>query len=150
MILSPKLNNTLDLNIVKEVKGFLGMSNYYREFVPKYAEMAEPLQELERTSILYVREKAFESIKQSIASGYSLNFPNCSKPFLRELDGSETAACRVLMQKEGNGKKGLVQICKSGVFYSNGIPTSSSTQVGENIATQYYFKSIILADSIIK
>ena len=73
MILSPKLNNTLDQNIVKEVKGFLGMSKYYREFVPKYAEMAEPLQELECTSTLYVREKAFESIKQSIASGYSLS-----------------------------------------------------------------------------
>ena len=98
-------------NNVKELKRFLGMSNYYREFVPKYAGIAEPLQELERKSQPYVwteeREQAFESIKQCIASGCLLNFPDWNKPFIIELDGSKIAAGGVLMQMEGDVKKVL-------------------------------------------
>ena len=32
----------------KEVKQFIGLSNYYRRFIPHYAEIAEPLHRLLR------------------------------------------------------------------------------------------------------
>ena len=34
-------------NITK-VQGFLGMANFYRKFIPNFAEIAEPLNELTR------------------------------------------------------------------------------------------------------
>ena len=98
-------------NNIKELRRFLGMANYYREFVPKYAELVEPLQELERKNTPFVwtdtRERAFKTTKEMIASGCLLNFPDWNRPFTIELDGSKTAACGVLMQEEGNKKKVL-------------------------------------------
>ncbi len=101
----PRPNNT------KELKRFLGMSNYYREFVPKYAEISEPLQELERKETPYVwtevRENAFSAIKKQIASNCLLNFPDWNEPFTIELDASKVAACGVLMQEIKGEKKVL-------------------------------------------
>ena len=34
------------LRTVREVRQFLGLANYYREFMPDYARLAFPLQEL--------------------------------------------------------------------------------------------------------
>ena len=69
----PRPNNT------KELKRFLGMSNYYREFVPKYAEISEPLQELERKETPFVwtevRENAFSAIKNKSRAIAYLIFP---------------------------------------------------------------------------
>lgn len=98
-------------NNVKELRRFLGMANYYREFVPKYAEISEPLQELERKETAYVwteaREKALLSLKDMIANNCLLNFPDWNKPFIIELDGSKVAACGVLMQEEKGKRKVL-------------------------------------------
>ena len=106
-----KIKNYPRPNNVKELRRFLGMTNYYREFVQKYAELCEPLQELERKSIQYVwteaREQAFKTIKDTIASNCLLNFPDWNKPFIIELDGSKVAACGVLMQEEDGKKKVL-------------------------------------------
>ena len=99
----PRPNNT------KELRRFLGMANYYREFVPKYAEICEPLQELERKGSQYVwtemREEAFEMLKNKIADNCLLNYPDWNKPFVIELDASAVAAAGVLMQEiEGQTK----------------------------------------------
>ena len=40
-------------NNVKELKRFLGMANYYREFIPSFAEVAEPLQDLDRKGSIF-------------------------------------------------------------------------------------------------
>ena len=38
---------------VKEVKRFLGMANYYREFVPKFSEIAEPIHQVLRDGVSF-------------------------------------------------------------------------------------------------
>ena len=92
----------------KEVKRFLGMANYYREFVPKFSEMAEPIHQVLRGGTSFVwtpeRESAFTAIKREIARSCNLNFPDWNKPFVVELDCSKVAACGVLMQKGDNGE----------------------------------------------
>ena len=42
-----KINEFPRPNNIKELKRFLGMSNYYREFIPRFSEVAGPLQELD-------------------------------------------------------------------------------------------------------
>ena len=91
---------------VKEMKRFIGMANYYREFIHKFAEKIEQLQELLRKWSQFVwtetREKIFNQIKVEISSECVLNFPDWNKPFIIELDASKVAACGVLMQdREG-------------------------------------------------
>ena len=72
------------------------------------AELVEPLQELERKNTQFIwtdiREEAFETIKEMIATGCLLNFPDWNKPFTIELDGSKVAACGILMQEDENTK----------------------------------------------
>ena len=85
------------------------MSNYYRKFVQRYAEICEPLQELQRKEVPYVwtevREQAFETLKEKIATNCLLNYPDWNKPFIIELDASKVAAAGVLMQEiEGKTK----------------------------------------------
>src|SRR5437660_8848112 len=38
---------------VKGVQSFLGMANFYRPFIPKFAEMARPLTELTRKNTVF-------------------------------------------------------------------------------------------------
>ena len=38
--------------VMKELRGFLGLCNFYSQYVPKYAEMAKPLMELLQTKHL--------------------------------------------------------------------------------------------------
>ncbi len=96
----------------KEVKRFLGMANYYREFVPKFSEIAEPIHQVlrEGTSFSWTpaRQAAFAKIKEEIASSCNLNFPNWNKPFMVEFDCSKVAACGVLMQKGQQREENLV------------------------------------------
>jgi hypothetical protein len=95
----------------KEVKRFLGMANYYREFVPKFSEIAEPIHQVLRDGTSFswtpARQAAFAKIKEEIASSCNLNFPDWNKPFMVELDCSKVAACGVLMQK-GQREENLV------------------------------------------
>ena len=98
---------------VKEVKRFLGMANYYREFVPKFSEIAEPIHSEPihynlRGGVSFVwtpeRETAFAAIKRQIAHSCNLSFPDWNQPFMIELDCSKVAACGVLMQKGEDGE----------------------------------------------
>jgi len=44
------------LNNLFEVQEFLGFCNYYRRFIPKYSEKAEPLTRLRKMNHLYGKQ----------------------------------------------------------------------------------------------
>ena len=55
----------------REVRGFLGLTGYYRRFIPDYATIALPLTDLTRTSPNVVQwneecTKAFETLKRCL------------------------------------------------------------------------------------
>jgi hypothetical protein len=88
------------------------MANYYRDFVPKFSELAEPIHELIRNGTSFTwngtRQKAFVAIKQAIANSCTLDFSDWNRPFTIELDCSKVAACGVLMQEGGHGKMNVL------------------------------------------
>ena len=104
-----KIDEYLRPNNIKELKRFLGMANYYREFTPRFAEVAAPLQELDRKGTIYAwtdaREEAFTQLKKSITTECLLNVPDWSKPFVIELDGSKVSAGAVILQEIDNKQK---------------------------------------------
>ena len=90
----------------KEVKQFLGLSNYYRHFITNYAWIAEPLHRLLRKttkSFNWTPEcnASFNSLKSKLTSPPILAYPNFAEPFVVATDASDTAIGGVLSQLQG-------------------------------------------------
>ena len=87
----------------KEVKQFMGLSNYYRCFIPAYAQIAEPLHRLLRKTSKSFQwttecETSFNMLKSKLTTSPVLVFPRFTDPFLVATDASDTAIGGVLSQ----------------------------------------------------
>lgn len=88
---------------MKDVQSFLGLVNYYRRFVRKFAEIANPLYRLTKKDVEFKWEpdcqEAFDCLKEKITSAEVLEFPNFNRPFLLQCDSSSYALGAVLMNE---------------------------------------------------
>jgi len=89
---------------VKEVQAFLGLTNYYRKFVPNYAKIAEPLTRLtckdERWHWNKKQEDAFCALKGSLSGTAHLRIPNPACEKILETDASDFTVGACLYQIE--------------------------------------------------
>ncbi|GKB98047.1 ty3-gypsy retrotransposon protein [Tanacetum coccineum] len=84
------------------IRAFLGLTGYYRRFVPHYAQIAAPL-----TDILKMKEfkwtddaaAAFKELKANMQKLVTLALPNFTKPFDVTTDASGIAIGAVLSQE---------------------------------------------------
>ncbi|CAM4683658.1 unnamed protein product [Lepidochelys kempii] len=89
----------------KQVQSFLGLSGYYRLFVPQYSQIAAPLIDLTKkkqpNAVQWTEEcqKAFNQLKATLMSDPILRAPDFDKPFLVTTDVSERGVGAVLMQE---------------------------------------------------
>ena len=87
---------------VNELQRFLGMVNFYRRFMEKFAYVAQPLTDLllqERTFEWTEKEQgAFELLKGALMKTPVLLLPNLDIPFTVTTDASQTAIGAVLTQ----------------------------------------------------
>ena len=74
----------------KELKGFLGLSGFYRSFIQDYAVISEPLNKLtcENVPFLWTNqcESAFKELKRQLTSQPVLAFPKLNETFTVEID----------------------------------------------------------------
>ena len=95
----------------REVRGFLGLTGYYRRFIPDYATIALPLTDLTRRTSPNVVEwneectKAFETLKRCLCCDPVLKSPDFTQPFVLQTDASDRGAGAVLSQHGADGEE---------------------------------------------
>ena len=98
---------------VSELRRFLGMCSYYRQLVPEFAKIAEPLFQLTRKNIPWgwdqLQEKAFVALKDSLCSNRVMAHPNTNKPYILYTDACDYAIGGILCQEDDNGIERPVQ-----------------------------------------
>jgi hypothetical protein len=88
---------------VHQIRSFLGLAGYYRQFIPDFSRIAKPMTELLKKGVKFVWseacEKAFHTLRQHLTSSPVLVQPDNSKPFEVFYDASGTGLGCVLMQE---------------------------------------------------
>ena len=89
---------------VRDVRCFLGFTNFFRRFIPRYADLARHLDEITgkhaRFSWNEDRQSSFESLKSALLDPPVLNLADTSHPFELHTDASDWAIGAVLLQGE--------------------------------------------------
>lgn len=85
-----------------ETRRFVAFCNYYRRFIPNFAEISYPLNQLTKKNANFnwneTCQVAFLNLKQQLLSPRILKFPNFKKDFILTTDASKVACGAVLAQ----------------------------------------------------
>ena len=97
----------------KEVRTFLGLTGYYRRFVPAYAAIAEPLYALTRAGAIFCwgqkEQVAFDLLKAALCEAPVLAYPRRERQNIVDCDASDIAAGAVLMQRTETDEEVVIQ-----------------------------------------
>ena len=106
-LLPEKLNNIQKMpppKTPKEIKQFLGLIGYYRKFVPRFSDLAQPLNALTRKDVEFewtpVCQESFELLKASLMTDPFLTYPDPNLPYVLFTDASKYAWACVLTQEK--------------------------------------------------
>ena len=87
----------------KQLQSFLGVVNYYRIFVPNFADIAAPLYSLLRKNTTFVwtsaQTTAVENLREKLYSAPIVKFPDYKLPFHLYTDASNSGIGAVLMHE---------------------------------------------------
>ena len=98
---------------VKEVRQFLGMINFHRQFCAHMATLAAPLNQILKEDAFRwgtQQQEAFEKLKAALATPPILVIPNKTDPFILDVDCSGVGMGGQLMQLQ-NGQERTVAYC---------------------------------------
>lgn len=86
----------------KDIKAFLGLTGYYRRFIPNFSKVTKPLTSLLKKDIPFIwgesQQKSFEECKQLLTSPPILQYPDFTKEFILTTDSSLHAIGSILSQ----------------------------------------------------
>ena len=89
---------------LRALRAYLGLTSYYRRFVPSFSALAQPLYKLTKKDVPFVWtdacEEAFQQLKQLLMRAPVLAYPNFSRDFLLETDASGLGLGAVLSQSQ--------------------------------------------------
>ena len=98
---------------VKQVRSFLGMAGYYRQCIPGYAKLAQPLTELTKKRQRFrwsdQCQTAFDSLKTALVSDSVVRYPRIDLPYKLYTDASDLCVGAILCQTHEDGVEYVVQ-----------------------------------------
>ena len=110
---------------LKEVKQFLGLVGYYRKFIPRYADIARPLNASTRKDVEFIWtdicQKSFELLKTMVSEEPILVYPDPSKPYILFTDASKYAWSCVLTQEYTHDIEGKTVKILHPISYQSGL-----------------------------
>lgn len=102
---------------ITEVRRIIGISSWYRRFLPTFSTIIAPMTELLRKHKKWHWsddcEKSFQFIKDALVSAPVLSCPDFSKPFVVQTDASSYGIGAVLSQKFEDGEHVICYISRS-------------------------------------
>lgn len=91
---------------IRNLRGFLGVLNYYKRFIDNYSEKCTPLLELLKKGIKWKwtkeRDQAFMALKENFYKNLMLHHPNFQEKFILRTDASNLAIAGELVQIQNN------------------------------------------------
>ena len=106
----------------KELKCFLGLAGWYRQYVPNFATLTDSLFKLLSGKKKFVWSKEhqsdFDRVKQEMSDQQILAHPNFNKDFILRTDASNVGVGAVLLQK-GDEDKEFIITCASKALTSS-------------------------------
>ena len=95
-----------------ELRAFLGLTGYYREFVERYSHVAKPLTQLLQEDVAWewtsTCQAAFTRLKTILTTSPVLSSPDPHRPYFLHTDYSHLALGAVLEQLKEDGKKHVI------------------------------------------
>ena len=89
----------------RDVRSFVGLASYYRKHINHFANLMSSLTDLtlkdkpNKVEWTEVHEKAFQEIKDLLCSAPILQMPDCSKPFILQVDACDEGIGAALFQE---------------------------------------------------
>ena len=89
----------------RNVRAFLGLVGYYRDYIPNFSTISSPLVELTRknqpSKVVWgePQEQAFRTLKNVLMNAPVLRLPDMNKRFILRTDASDHAVGAILMQE---------------------------------------------------
>jgi hypothetical protein len=92
----------------KEVRGFLGLTGYYRRFIKDYGKVALPLTALLHEEVKFrwgpAEQQALDALKDRLTHAPVMAHPDPDRQYILHTDASGFAVSGVLSQKQDDGK----------------------------------------------
>ncbi len=105
------------LKMVTNIRSFLGLTWYYRNYVQSYSRLVALLFELTKNDIDFVwnldYQQAFQALKGALVDALVLIRLDFKKQFCLDVDWSPKGVGAILSQKEGNLEKVVAYVNKS-------------------------------------
>jgi hypothetical protein len=101
-----------ELKSVKQVQSTLGVYGYHHIFIPGYANIVRPLNDLLKKDAMFEwkpeHTEAMDQLAYAVSINPVLQRPNYDRPFFLEVDASQYATGAVLSQKDDRGRMRIV------------------------------------------
>ena len=109
----------------KDVRRFLGFTNYYRKFIPRFADIARPLMNLTRKDVEFEWtpqcQQAFKLMKKMLLKEPILKYPNPNYGYILYTDASKYTWAGVLTQEYHYEQDGKTKIVHDPITYISGL-----------------------------